>query len=216
MTARSFLLSVFAAAGLATAALAESSDNGALSEMSLGAEDAPVTMIEYASVTCNHCAHWHEKVFPAVKEDYIDAGKVRFILREYPTIPGHPVLVPRSYAGTMLARCAADKGGEDAYFAVMNRLFVDQQEWAFGEDARGELLAIAGNAGFSEEEFDACIGREDLKDHIDANIQIAAEDFGVTGTPGFIINGEYKRVFTFEDVSNALDEALEKASAGTE
>lgn len=188
------------------------STEGALSEMVMGDENAPVTLMEYASVTCNHCAHWHDKVFPAIKEDYIDTGKIRFVLREYPTIPGHPALIARSYAGTMLARCAADRNGSEAYFKVMSILFDQQETWAFGEDARGELLKIAAAEGIDEAGFDACISRDDLKDHIDENIGIAAEKYEIGGTPGFIIGGEYKRIFTYEDVAKALDEAI--AAAG--
>jgi protein-disulfide isomerase len=182
---------------------------GALGEMALGDPDAPVTVIEYASVTCSHCADWHETVFPTIKETYVDAGKVRFILREMPVVPDHPALVARSYAGSMLARCAADAGGKDAYFDVMGTLFKEQESWAFGQDAKGALLKIAGDAGMSEADFDACLGRTDLKAHIDANIEIGINEFEIQGTPGFVIDGAYQRVFSLEDVSKALDEALE-------
>lgn len=213
MSIRAFAAAIIFSVGLSANASAEdpTEKTGALAEMTLGAVDAPVTMIEYASVTCNHCADWHADVFPNIKENYIDTGKVRFILREMPVIPAHPALVARSYAGTMLARCAADKGGSEAYFNSMSELFAQQETWAFGEDPRGELLKIGAGAGIDEAAFDACLQRADLKAHIDENVTIAADEFKIQGTPGFIIEGEYIRVFSFEDLSKALDEAIEKA-----
>ncbi len=218
MAALSNILSVAAAGFLVMAApfaaFADTADDartGALSEMVLGAEDAPVTVIEYASLTCSHCARWHEEIFPAVNERYIKTGKVRFILREMPVVPAHPALVARSYAGSMLARCAADAGGASRYFAMMDTLFETQEVWAFGEDARGELLKTAAEAGIDEPAFDACLQRADLKAHIDRNVAIATDEFAVQGTPGFIINGTYERFQTFEDIFDALDAA---AAAG--
>ncbi len=184
---------------------------GALSEMALGADDAPVTVIEYASLTCSHCAHWHEEVFPTVDEKYIKTGKVRFILREMPVVPAHPALVARSYAGSMLARCAADAGGSDSYFSLMDTLFETQEVWAFGEDARGELVKTAAAAGIDEAAFDACLQRADVKAHIDENISIATNEFAIQGTPSFIINGKYRRFGTFEEIFEALDAAAANA-----
>ncbi len=192
-----------------TAAAGE--ETGALSEMVLGDDDAPITVIEYASLTCSHCAHWHEEIFPAINDNYIKTGKIRFILREMPVIPGHPALVARSYAGSMLARCAADTGGSDSYFAMMDTLFDTQETWAFGDDARGELLKAAASAGIDETGFDACLQRADLKAHIDGNISIATDEFAIQGTPGFIINGEYERFQTFEEIFDVLDAAAEAA-----
>ena len=196
-------------AALSGARAEETGKHGALSEMIMGAEDAPVTVIEYASVTCSHCAHWHEEIFPRFKQDYVDTGKVRFILREMPVIPGHPALVARSYAGSMLARCAADEGGTESYFAVMHALFDGQETWAFGSDPRGELIKIAADAGIDEAGFDACLERAEVKAHIDKNITIATDEFAIEGTPGFIINGRYERFGAFEDIFEALDAAAQ-------
>lgn len=203
------LVSVIFLAGLSSAR-ADDPVTGALGEMTLGADDAPITLIEYASVTCNHCADFHLNDMPGLKADYIETGKVRLILREFPLIPGHPALIARSYAGSMLARCAADDGGVDQYFAVMADLFEQQESWAFGEDARGELLKIASDAGLNESDFDACIQRADLKSHIDANMQIAMDDYDLQATPGFVIivDGEETPVR-----ANELAEALKKAVA---
>jgi len=180
---------------------------GALSEMTLGDADAPVTVIEYASLTCSHCANWHEEVFPTVNEQYIETGKIRFILREMPVIPGHPTLVARSYAGAMLARCAADDGGADKYFSVMDTLFETQETWAFGEDARAELLKTAADAGIDEAAFDACLQRDDIKAHIDDNIAVARDEYEIGGTPSFIVNGVYKRFQSHQELFDAIDAA---------
>ena len=179
--------------------------------MILGDADAPVTVIEYASLTCSHCAHWQEEIFPKVNEDYIKTGKIRFILRELPVVPGHPTLIARSYAGSMLARCAADVGGADNYFSVMHSLFETQEVWAFGDNPRDDLLKTAADAGLDEATFDACLQREDLKAHIDQNITIAKDDYGIGGTPSFIVDGKYERFQTFEALFEAMDAALAAA-----
>lgn len=180
----------------------------ALTDMSLGNADAPVTMIEYASVTCGHCAAWNKDVYPEIYERYIKTGKVRFVVREFPRIPGHPVLVPRSYAGTMLARCAAEQNGTDSYFDVLKTLFAKQQEWAFGQDARGELLKIANEVQLDEAAFDACIQRDDIKDHLDQTMRKAESAYNIASTPSFVINGEVKKVYSIEEITTALDAAL--------
>ncbi len=206
-----FALMAALIAAAAGARAEETPATGALSEMILGAEDAPVTVIEYASVTCSHCAHWHEEVYPRFKEDYVDTGKVRFILREMPVLPNHPALIARSYAGSMLARCAADDAGTEGYFAVMDALFEGQETWAFGDDPKGELLKIAAEAGIDEAGFEACLERAELKAHIDKNITIAVDEFAIQGTPGFIINGRYERFGAFEEIFEALDKAAHAA-----
>ncbi|MEO1250778.1 MAG: thioredoxin domain-containing protein [Pseudomonadota bacterium] len=193
---------------------AAAQERGSLADMTLGADDAPVRLIEYASLTCNHCAAFHAEAFPRLKSDYIETGKVHFTLRELPVVPAHPALVARSYAGTMLARCIADEDGAEGYFSAMKTLFEAQKIWAFGEDARGELLKIANDAGLDEAGFDACIAREDLITHIDKNVAIATDEFAVRATPGFIINGDYRRYDSFEALFDALDAAVEKASGG--
>jgi protein-disulfide isomerase len=188
---------------------------GALSDMALGDKDAKVTVIEYASVTCPHCATFHEDIFPEIKEDYIDTGKVRFIFREFPTSPAN-----LSIAGSMLARCAADKRGDNAYFLVLDTLFKNQgnpyQEnkgWIYGDAPREELLKIAAQAGMSAEDFDACMQRQELLDFLNANIKEGSEKYGISSTPSFVVNGQTRHFNTAEEMSKALDEALAKAEA---
>lgn len=179
---------------------------GALSDMSLGADDAPVTVIEYASTTCPHCATFHATVFPAIKEKYVDTGKVRFIFREFPTAPAN-----LSIAGSMLARCAADKGGTDAYFLVLETLFQTQRTWIGSATPRAELLKIAAQANMNEADFDACVKRQELLDYLNENIKEGSEKYNVSSTPSFVVNGQTRHFSSVDDFSKALDAAIEEA-----
>ncbi len=187
----------------------EKTGTGALSDMAVGSADAPVTVVEYASVTCPHCATFHEDVYPAIKEKYIDTGKVRFIFREFPTAPAN-----LSIAGSMLARCAADKGGNDAYFVILKALFATQRTWIYGESPRDELLKIAAQAGMDSNDFDVCVKRQELLDYLNENIKEGSEKYGISSTPSFVLNGQTRHFSTVDDFSKAIDEALEKKDAG--
>lgn len=189
----------------------EKSGTGALSDMALGDPDAPVTVIEYASVTCPACAAFHEQVFPAIKEKYIDTGKVRFVFREFPTSPAN-----LSMAGSMMARCAADKGGIDAYFLILGSLFKTQRVWIYGESPRDELLKIAAQAGMGEADFDACVKRQELLDFLNENINEGSEKYDVNSTPSFILDGQKRQFSSLEVFSEALDAAIAKAEAAGE
>ena len=180
---------------------------GALSEMSLGAADAPVTVIEYASVTCPHCATFHETVFPEIKEKYVDTGKVRFVFREFPTAPAE-----LSVVGSMLARCAADKGGDDAYFLVLGSLFKTQDKWIYG-DTREELMKIGAQAGLDSEAFDACVRRQELVDLINETVADGRDRYDINSTPSFIVDGTRRNFTTVDAMSEAIDAALEKAES---
>ena len=180
---------------------------GALADMAIGNPDATVTVIEYASLTCPHCATFHEDVYPEIKERYVDTGKVRFIFREFPTAPAN-----LSVAGSMVARCAADKGGQDAYFLVLGSLFKTQKTWVLSDNPRDELLKVALQAGLSEEDFDACITRQELLDLINENVTEGREKYEINSTPSFVINGTRRNFSKTEDFAKALDEALEKAA----
>ncbi len=155
---------------------------GPMGDKWLGEEDAPVTIIEYASMTCPHCAHFHADTLPAIKEKYIDTGKARLIFREYPVSPRDV----RSIGAFMLARCADD----DKYFPMVDVLFQRQTAWARADNPIPVLLSIAKLAGFSQESFDACLKNQSVMDSV-LTVRNRAEDhFGVTGTPTFFINGE--------------------------
>jgi protein-disulfide isomerase len=152
----------------------------ALPEMSMGDAKAPVTIIEYASMTCSHCASFHESTFPEIKKRYIDTGKVRFIFREFP-------LDTLAAAAFMLARCAGEKDSSK-YFAMVDTMFRQQRTWAV-EKPLPPLMAIAKQAGFVEKTFDACLADQKLLDGIEKVRQRAADKFKVQSTPSFFING---------------------------
>jgi protein-disulfide isomerase len=154
---------------------------GELPEISMGPVDAKVTIVEYASMTCGHCANFHNKVFPELKTKYVDTGKVRFIFREFP-------LEDFAAAASMLARCS---GGEKTY-PLIGILFGKQDQWApASASARvTKLFEIAKQAGFTQESFDKCLTDQKLLDQINAVRDRADKVFGVQSTPTFFINGK--------------------------
>jgi protein-disulfide isomerase len=173
--------------GLPRAAFAQSSlvaelaVAGPLGYVELGSKDAKATIIEYASMTCSHCAAFHAQVWPKLKEKYIDTGKVRFILREFP-------LDPLATAGFMLARCA----GNDKFYAVVDLLFTQQKNWAFTDKPVAALASLMKQAGFSQESFEACLKNQQIYEGVNAVKERAAQKFGIDSTPTFFINGEKK------------------------
>ena len=170
---------------------------GALPDMALGNADAPVTIVEYASMTCPHCAHFHATVLPELKTKYIDTGKVRLIFREFP-------FDPRAEAGFMLARCSNDK-----YFPMIDVLFRQQQNWASVENAKDALLQISKLAGFSQESFEACLTDQKLLEDVRAVRKRGEEEFKVDSTPTFFINGNtYKGALTIAEMSAIIDGML--------
>ncbi|BCH26130.1 DsbA family protein [Mesorhizobium sp. L-8-3] len=180
-----------------TVDMAKLLEAGALPEKSLGKEDAPVTIVEYASMTCPHCAHFHETTLPELKTRYIDTGKVRLILREFP-------FDPRAEAGFMLARCSNDN-----YFAMVDVLFKQQRSWAAAENARDALLQISKLAGFSQESFEACLTDQKLLDEVRAVRERGAKDFGVDSTPTFFIDGgRYPGALSIAELSAIIDPLL--------
>ncbi|BCH34115.1 disulfide bond formation protein DsbD [Mesorhizobium sp. L-8-10] len=180
-----------------TVDMAKLLEAGALPEKSLGKEDAPVTIVEYASMTCPHCAHFHETTLPELKTRYIDTGKVRLILREFP-------FDPRAEAGFMLARCSNDN-----YFAMVDVLFKQQRNWAAAENARDALLQISKLAGFSQESFEACLTDQKLLDEVRAVRERGAKDFGVDSTPTFFIDGgRYPGALSIAELSAIIDPLL--------
>jgi protein-disulfide isomerase len=171
---------------------------GPLPDKAEGKLDAPITVIEYASMTCTHCANFAVKVYPELKTRYIDTGKVRYILREFP-------LDAVAAAGFMLARCV----GEDKYFAMINVLFRMQDKWAFVQDSQSALLSIARQAGLSEQSFKQCMTNQQLLDSIEQVRQRASDKFGVNSTPTFFINGEAHRgEMSLDELNKALEPYL--------
>lgn len=150
-----------------------------LTVKALGNPQAPVTIVEYASLTCSHCADFHTQTFPELKTKYIDTGKVYFILREMP-------FDPVATAGFMLARCMP----EQAYFPTVSALFETQKSWAFSKDPASGLRTIARQAGMSDAAFEKCLTDNDLAAKVQASATYAHEQLGVNATPNFFINGK--------------------------
>jgi protein-disulfide isomerase len=170
---------------------------GPLPEKVLGKDDAPVTIVEYASMTCPHCAHFHETTLPELKTKYIDTGKARLIFREFP-------FDPRAEAGFMLARCSNDN-----YFAMVDVLFKQQESWAGVQDAKAALLQISKLAGFSQESFEACLTDQKLLEDVRAVRERGSNDFGVDSTPTFFINGNrYPGALSIDEMSAIIDGML--------
>lgn len=149
-----------------------------LPDMAIGKADAPVTIIEYSSLSCPHCAAFHKEVFPELQTQYIDTGKVRYVVREFP-------LNESALAGAVVARCLP----ADRYLAFVSMLFAKQSDWAYKEDALTPLKALAKQAGMTAEEFDKCIDNEALQKQILA-VRNEGEKKGVHATPSFFVNGQ--------------------------
>ncbi|MDR3509738.1 MAG: DsbA family protein [Caulobacteraceae bacterium] len=150
-------------------------------DMSLGAPTAKVTVIEYASASCPHCARFNNEVFPALKAKYIDTNKIHYVFREFLTPPEQVAA-----AGFLTARCA----GKDKYFSVLDAIFRGQEAMYQSGDYRGSLLRIAQSAGMSEAQFTACISDEKSLTALNDRIQKFSKMDNITGTPTFIVNGK--------------------------
>ncbi|AJY46179.1 DsbA family protein [Martelella endophytica] len=166
---------------------------GPLPEIALGDENAPVKIIEYLSLTCPHCARFQEDTFPAIKENFIDTGKVYYIFREFP-------FDPRAMAAVMLARCAPG----DNYVPFVDMMLQQQRTWATAEDGSAAMLQMAKLAGFTQESFQACLTDQKLLDEINAVRERATDDFGVNATPTFLINGKKYSGEMSVDIMSAL------------
>ena len=185
-----------AASLLPAAALAEP----AMGDIVLGDENAPVTIVEYASFTCPHCAAFHVNTFPKLKEAYIDTGKVRFILRE--------VYFDRfGLWASMAARCS----GKDGFYPMADQFLKTQQSWARVEQDKiaGEIKKIARLNGVTEEQFNACLSDQDYAKSLVDAYQTNAKADEVTSTPTFLINGEKESGNKpFEDLAPLIDKHL--------
>jgi protein-disulfide isomerase len=170
---------------------------GPLPDISIGKDDAKVTIVEYMSMTCPHCARFHNDIFESIKEKYVDTGKVKFVLREFP-------LDTRAAAAIMLARCAP----KEQYFPMVSALFKSQMTWATAEDGREALLQMSKLAGFTQESFEACLTNQKLLDDVNAVRDKASKDYGVDSTPTFFINGNrYAGEMTVAEMSAIIDAA---------
>ena len=193
-------LTAAALAAMATVAGCTAKSGGAADgDMAMGAgADAKVTVVEYASVTCGHCAVWNEEVWPEFKTRYVDTKKVRYVFREFPT-PPQDVAV----AGFLIARCA----GEDKYFHVIDQIMRALPELHSGTPPRDILLRTARDAGLSEARFQTCISDPAGVAAMEKRIK-AAQDAGVTGTPTFMVNGQVVGDRSLESLSQSIDPLL--------
>jgi protein-disulfide isomerase len=171
-----------------------------LPDMALGPANAPVTITEFASMTCPHCADFNEKVFPKIKSEYIDTGKIRYVFREFP-------LDIKAAAGSMLARCIA-KDDAGKYFAVIDMLFKQQNEWVL-KNTTETLTRIGKQAGLSGQQVEDCLKDQALLDKIAADQKYAADVLKVNSTPTFFINGEMIKGDTrFEEFDKRIKSLL--------
>lgn len=172
-------------------------------DMSLGKADAPVTVIEYASLACAHCGRWNKDVFPAFKAKYIDTGKVHYVFREFATPPQE-----LAAAGALLARCA----GKDRYFTVIDAVFHGQDEIFSTGDMRGVLQRIAAAAGMNEEQFISCVSDEKALKAFNARWEKYAREDKIEATPTFLFNGDRydKGEMSMAEIDAAYAKALAK------
>lgn len=205
MMTRRLFASTAAFALLAPAVLAQEADvpvdkvalavAPAHGEMALGKEDAKVTIVEYASASCPHCAEFANVELPKFMKDYVDTGKVRVVFREFPHNDA-------AVGAFMVARCAP----KEKYFPLVEVMFKTQQTWV--QNPLDGLKAIALQAGFTEETFMACLNNQDVAKSI-LDERKRGEGFGVQGIPSFFINGErYKGDYTFEAMKAVIDPLL--------
>ena len=170
-------------------------------EMAIGEESAPLTIYEYASYTCPHCADFHENVFPQMKADYIDTGKVRFVYRE--VYFDRPALW-----ASLVARC----GGEAKFFGITDMIFEQQGDWAreqTGEGIADKLRKIGLMAGIDNDQLNACLTDADTAQALVARFEEQAAEDNITGTPSFVIDGETVPNQSYENLKSIIDAALE-------
>lgn len=180
-----------------TVDMAKLLEPGKAKEMVEGKADAPVTIVEYASLTCGHCADFYNKTFPEIREKYIKTGKARLVFREF-------AYDPRATAGYMLARCAP----EDRYFPMIQVLFEKQMEWAGAADALPPLKQIASMAGLDGKAVEECLQNQSVLDEVNSSFK-RGKEFGVTSTPTFFINGKkYEGALSVEEMSSVIDSSL--------
>lgn len=175
----------------------------AIQEMAQGAEDAPVTVIEYGSFTCPHCANWHEESYGQLKEEFIDTGKVRFIFREvYFDRPG--------LWASMVARC----GGQMRFFGIHDMIFAGQQEWiggGEGAEIAENLRRLGRSAGLDDAALEACLSDQAQAEALVAWYEANAEADGIESTPTFIINGEKYSNMGFDEMRGIIEAELAEA-----
>ena len=169
---------------------------GPLGDRALGKPNAPVTVIEYVSLTCPHCSKFQKHLFQRVKKEFIDTGKVRFIVREFPI--GHT-----SGAAAIINRCAP----EDKYFFLLNQFLTRQPEWVSQEVRPDAIYSVAKASGMTRETFDKCLSNQTIIEGL-TEVKQRGRQFGVIGTPTFFINGRKAQgEVTFEEIKALIEQA---------
>jgi len=167
----------------------------------LGRADAPVTIVEFSSLTCGHCGNFHRETLPKIKAAYIDTGKARLLYRDFP-------LDKLALVAAMLPHCAAS----DQYFGLLDVLFRTQEAWATSQDPLNELAKVVRLGGMSKEAFEACINNEKLFAAIQERSRSDQQRYGVDSTPTFAVNGVMVTgALPFDEFSKVIDDALKKA-----
>lgn len=146
----------------------------------IGKKDAPVTIVEYASMTCPHCARFHNVVLPVIKKDYIDKGLVSLVFRDFP-------LNNMALTASVIARCA----GRERYFAFVGVMFAQLDKWGRESDPVAGLSRIALLGGMSQTEFNACMKNEDIAKKVLEQRLVGSKKYGVQSTPSLIVNGDF-------------------------
>lgn len=171
-------------------------------DFTLGKAEAPVTVIEYASLTCPHCAEFHNNVLPRIKAEYIDAGKVRMVFRDFP-------LDQAALAAAAVARCA----GKDRHFGMLELFFKRQESWAGAADPIGAMARLVGLAGMNEADVQACLKSESVEKVVLDQRLLSEKVFDIEATPSFIINGvKHTGGMTFEEFRKVVDPLIAKAA----
>jgi protein-disulfide isomerase len=170
-------------------------------ETIIGSPKAPVTIIEYASLSCIHCAKFNNEILPGLEKKYLSTGKAKLYFRDFP-------LNEPAFRAAMMVRCA-DKPKREAFIKT---LFKTQEKWAFDKDFMGKLLNIAKIGGMKEEEFKACLGNKELEDKILYNRLAASKVLEVGGTPAIFVNGETLKGFSVEAIGKQIEDATPKAA----
>ena len=178
---------------------AQAAEDGHKIDQVLGKADAPLTIIEYASTTCGHCATFHKTTLPKLKSEWIDTGKAKLIYRDFPTGPKG-----LSVGTSMIVHCA----GPERYFGLLGLVMEQQEKWMGAADKLAELKKLAKLAGLTEDKVDACLKRQDLSDAIEFRAKEAHEKLGIDSTPSFVIDG---KVLVGAQSFESLDKALKAA-----
>lgn len=168
----------------------------AMQDRVIGNAEAPITIIEYASLTCPHCATFHAETLPQIKKEWIETGKAKLIYRDFP-------LDKYAASAAMIARCAP----EDKYFIFLNAFYAQQKNWSRADDPVRVLTQLAGLGGMSKDDVDACLANEELQDAILQMRLDGQMEYGINSTPSFVINGKMINNLPYEDFKDILEDA---------